>query len=679
MVGRGRSTRCGCEGSRRAAAGTILLASESAQVAGKVVSTRDESGTLVVTLELRPLHELLGRYHIDWDLEVGPYAEDDALAPVMAPGSPPAALRQRSAAAVLRPFTAASCEFDFEASLSKKTISLSPSSSLRWTVAETRDDPNQGPTYVKHALVGAFSLTGNVEVGLNAGLSVSGTCLAQLPPIRIAAFGAVSVLVMPAVRLGVGIELSGTLTVATGTVGISGKVGVQPEIGWECGPAPLPCRGLANLSEIREVTPKLEAPSIHGMKVELHAQVFALVGLDLAVLGGLGGYFGIAEARIGPKQSATLAFEDDQAHQGDSASYDLKLSGSIGPGPGLSAAIKKVIDDDSVSVDLRFRRDLDLSESPKGTLTVDKEKAGINEQVKLTVDITPPTASYVGIGYNVVSNPDLPEEARRGRVRAGSGSGDRSSASNQTHFEKVWKPKEADLGKNELAAFVHTEVHDTGVLPLLEIADDSRKQVEVQAVCLSGLRSARGAPALVSQQQQGGDCTVNGTLRHVVTTGTGAESTTSTGQGSVKFVQDETSSSGSQIVFRPDSSSTCSVVIDGSQGGCTVHATSTLCNFITDRSALAVSIDSSTDPPTYTYNAMVGANVTLHESIRCPGGPNTDFDTPTIESLMMAPGTEGFTVDADGKTLRNSYTVGMAPLTETWTWDLTLDIPAPPP
>lgn len=44
----------------------------------------------------------------------------------------------------------------------------------------------------------------------------------------------------------------------------------------------------------------------------------------------------------------------------------------------------------------------------------------------------------------------------------------------------------------------------------------------------------------------------------------------------------------------------------------------------------------------------------------------------------MAPATEGFTVYADGKTLWNSYTVGMAPLTETWTWDLTLDIPALP-
>ena len=109
---------------------------------------------------------------------------------------------------------------------------------------------------------------------------------------------------------------------------------MQPEIGWECGPAPVPCRGVATLSEIREVTPKLEAPSTHGMKVDLHGQVFALVGLDLAVLGGLGGYFGIAEARIGPKQSATLACEDDQAELPDASSnYKLNLVGSIAPGP----------------------------------------------------------------------------------------------------------------------------------------------------------------------------------------------------------------------------------------------------------------------------------------------------------------------------------------------------------
>ena len=666
------------------AVGTVLLASESAEVAGKVISTRDESGTLVITLELRPMYEVFARYHIDWDLEVAPYASDGSLlrsGPPTGPsevheGRSPALTPRSPADSVLRPFSAGDCRWDFEASLFKKSISLSPSSSLHWVVQETRDDPNQGPTYVKHALVGQLALQGTVEAGLNAGVSVSGTCIAQLPPIRIAAFGAASILVMPAIRVGVGIDLSGTLEVAKGAVGITGKVGLQPEIGWECGPSPIPCHGLATLTEIKEVTPKFEVPSIHGMKVELHAQVFALVGLDLAVLGGLGGYFGIAEARIGPKQSATLAFEDDQAHQPDSASYDLKLSGSIAPGPGLRAAIKKLIDDDTVSVNLTWTKDpVKISESPKGTLTVDKVKAGINEAVKFSVDITPSTASYVGIGYNVVAlqiwrkPPDQDAFARVEELDIF------PSASNQMHFEKVWRPKSEDVGTNEFAAFVHTEVHDTGLLPLLEVADDSRKQVEVQAICLSGLRT--GTAALAVGAQQGGDCQVQGTLRHVTVTNDAVTQLQSTGEATVDFVQDPAASGPLNIVFRPQG--TCSLVLNGTSGGCTISASSTSCTLATDRSALNLSIDTSTDPPTYGYIAQVGADVMLHESITCPDGTTNTFDLPTVESLMMAPGDQGYVVDPDGKTLRNSYTQSAQSLTHTWTWDLTLDIPAPPP
>src|SRR5262249_4314932 len=209
----------------------------------------------------------------------------------------------------------------------------------------------------------------------------------------------------------------------------------------------------------------------------------------------------------------------------------------------------------------------DLSKSPRGTLAVDKDKAGINEQVKLTVDITPGTESYVGIGYNIVS-------IQIYRKKPGEDVFERDqdleivpSASNQTPFEKTWKPKEADVGKNELAAFVHTEVHDTGILPLLEIADDSRKQVDVQAICQSGLRAVRGIPGLVAQQQQGGGCSVAGSLQHVVTTSDAVTSTTSTAQASVTFVQDEAGSGATPIVFHPEASSTCSVAPDRDQGG----------------------------------------------------------------------------------------------------------------
>ena len=666
------------------AAGTIVLASESAQVAGKVVSTRDESGTLVATLELRPMYEVLRRYHIDWNLEVAPYAPEELQLRTAPPGVPEVqdgrsgALSRRSPAdRLLRPFTAVDCDGSVEGSLFKKSVTLTPNSSLDWQVQEFRDDPDRPPSYVKHALVGALSLTGSIELGLNAEITVSGTCRAQLPPIRIAAFGAASVLVMPAIRVGVGVDLSGALHVAKGAVGISGTVGLQASIGWECGgPAGAGCRGIHDLSEIKDVKPKFEVPSIHQMKVKLDAQLYAFVGLDLAVLGGLGGYFGVAEAKLGPKQSGTFGFEDDQAHEPDRSSYDLSISGSIGPGPGLSAAIKKVIDDDTVSVNLN--QDIPprkLSESPKGTLTVDKERTGINEQVKFTVNIAPETANYLGIGYNVVAiqiwrrppGEDTFEHMEELDIFP--------SASAQTQFEKTWKPKAEHVGKNEFAAFVHTEVHDTGLLPLLEVADDSRKQVDVQAICSSGLRSLPGMPGLVVEQQ-GGDCTVAGTLRHVVRTEAPGTDTTSTGQASVHFTQDPASGGGTTIVFHPEG--TCSLVLTGTAGGCTYDATSTFCAIDTDRSGLAVVIDSTTDPPTYRYNALVGANVTLHETIICPESAPIVVDVPTTESLMMAPQSENFTVASDGRTLQNSYTQGGGGITHTWTWDLALDIPPSP-
>ena len=108
--------------------------------------------------------------------------------------------------------------------------------------------------------------------------------------------------------------------------------------------------------------------------------------------------------------------------RGSSSSYDLKLSGSSVPVRASARVIKKVIDDDSVSVDFEVQKGPGPLEGAEGQLSVDKEKAGINQQVKLTVDITPRTASYVGIGYNVVSIQIFrkkPEEDVFKRIRFG--------------------------------------------------------------------------------------------------------------------------------------------------------------------------------------------------------------------------------------------------------------------
>ena len=71
----------------------------------------------------------------------------------------------------------------------------------------------------------------------------------------------------------------------------------------------------------------------------------SLRDLTLVLFGAINA--SIVEARIGPKQSFDLAFEEDQAARPDYASsYDLKLQGVVKPGAALKKAIKMVIGDD---------------------------------------------------------------------------------------------------------------------------------------------------------------------------------------------------------------------------------------------------------------------------------------------------------------------------------------------
>jgi len=667
--------------------GTILLASESAQVAGKVVSTRDESGTLVATLELRPLYEVLARYSIDLDLEVAPYAPD-LLAPPAARSAGAAALstalgNRSPADTALQQFNTVDCDATVDAKLASKKISLGPTSSLRWVVQETQEDPNQGPTHVKHTLQGQFALVGSVEIAFNPQVSVDATCKFTLPPIRIAALGMLSVLVMPAIRLGVGLDLHAALQVASATVGLTGTVGFQADLGWECGPGP--CQQIMTLSEIDDVKPKLQSTDTNGIQVDVSGRLYAFAGLDLAILGGLGGYFGIVEAQIGPKQSAKLASEDSQAElPNSSSSYQLDLEGSIEPGAGLKAAIKRVINDDAVSVDLKGTVTKPLSTSPRGTMNVSKTQAAVGDPVKFTVDIDPNSASYLGIGYNIVSIEFYRMKLGDPEFTSFPDLEIFPSASNQTHFEKNWTPRSSDIGMYQFAAFVHTEVHDTGLLPLLEIADDTRKQVEVQGICAPSAIASRAASFRTTgpQQQQSSSCQVDGTVHATsVIDSPGASHFEYTRDATVTFDQQFVTPVNVQFVPK----GTCTMSWHGTAavtgGTCDESGTLVSCEIDTSGSFLTMEIDNSTDPPTYTYFSEINANVKLHIKEVCPYG-TTEFDNTTNEILLEIPSDDARQVGADGS-VTGTRTQVLTPTgttkTDTWTWDLKLEVPPPPP
>ena len=60
-----------------------------------------------------------------------------------------------------------------------------------------------------------------------------------------------------------------------------------------------------------------------------------------------------------------------------------------------------MIGDDSVELTFKAAFSEPLSESPKGTLSVDKARVAIGAPIVFTVDLDPTTVSYAVIGYNV--------------------------------------------------------------------------------------------------------------------------------------------------------------------------------------------------------------------------------------------------------------------------------------
>jgi CBS domain-containing protein len=131
------------------APGTVLLASETAPVVGRVISTRSESGVLVVTLALAPLYEVLSAYHLDLSIELAPYAvtvlEDE-------PGLRAGSGQERLApdTSPIQPFKALDCTGSAAASLFKKTIDLGIENKLKLTIKNDKD-AGTPPTYSKVA------------------------------------------------------------------------------------------------------------------------------------------------------------------------------------------------------------------------------------------------------------------------------------------------------------------------------------------------------------------------------------------------------------------------------------------------------------------------------------------------------------------------------------------------
>ncbi|MEP7294991.1 MAG: hypothetical protein ABI702_02300 [Burkholderiales bacterium] len=483
------------------APGTVVLAAETAPIAGTVVATRQDATGLVVTLAIAPLYQLFSAYDIGFDIDLSGFAIEaipDQAALAAAPGkvwvrdqqNRPRALAQARPLDVLDPFKAWHCDASIKPQLvGEPPLQLTLENGLHLVL----DDR---PGYSKHALEGQLAIHAKAGIKLKAGFTAGGRCDAQ-GQVQVKAFGWFSVLVMPAVRVGLGAEIKGEILAVQGELGVDGTVGVSGAMGWECGGASPDCRGLDNLTPVKDLVTKSTFPSANDMQVNVSGQFYVIAGLDASILlGALNA--GIVEARIGPKQSFYLARENDQAMRADFAStYDLKLEGVVEPGPALKEAIEKVINSSVTGVKFEATFQKDISESPKGSLSVSQTRVALGNAVDFTVALAPASSlQYFLLGYNVTG-------VELWRMRDDEVEFKLWKAMTQTssdHFTYHWKTESSDVGNYQFAAFVNTQIPT----PLLEVAPNSIQSVEVS--CFSAAAQAGKASALRALPGQAAIC-----------------------------------------------------------------------------------------------------------------------------------------------------------------------------
>lgn len=622
------------------AAGTLLIGAETAPVAGRVVATRVEAGALVATLAIVPLPELFSEYRLRFDIDLSAYPAEAAPPAAAAARRAPLwsrALRKTTSRArphagddALGPFKAWDCDASIKPKLlGEPPISLTLGNNLRLVL---EDEPGRS----RHALEGSATISGSAGFKLRPGFEASGECKAQAQ-IKLPVFGWVSAIVMPAVRFGIGAELSGTVEAAQADLGVKGSLGVQTTLGWECGGASPGCRGLDGFEATNRFETDSRLPGTDDLHAEIAAHLFAVAGLDASLLlGALNAE--IVEARLGPRQSFDLAQEVDQITRADYASkYDLTLDGSIKPGAALQKVIAELIGDGAVGVNFRSIAEQTLSESPKGRLTLGTRRINPGSPVDFTVDLDPASSvPYFLLGDNVEGialyrRRDTEAEFSFWKWM------DRSSTYRATYR---WTPELADAGSYEFAALVDTKL----LTPLLELNPDTRRTLEVS--CFS-TGAQRVGPQAAGQCVSSWFGTVTGRIE-------GVQEFTATLTWVLDDVRNADPARAPTQVFYKATGSVAYDLLLWKNLGCT-HDPRVFTEFDTPTLLM---IDASTSPPTYSFGVQIVSGLT----IECP---NSDPIVLPPSRLLFFAGegklNDAGTIEGSNVTPQGTMTWGFAP------------------
>jgi len=645
------------------AVGTVVLASESAAVAGKVVSIRRSGDTVVVRLARAALPDVLLRYALHLDLQAG----DLRLSPPPVqslPGVSRQAL-QVEGEGHLGPLE---CSFSLGAGVGRTfTNGLEVQNSLGLKLDTLRTAP-EGERSVEFRLSGALALVGRVGIRLDADVDASGECKAETT-IVLPVTGFYSGIVTVGVPVGLGISIDVGLDVVALEANLENvQVGVALDLGFAC-TASGGCSNTVNkVDRLLDFTPVVNSGAQEGMKVSGDIFPYFLTGAKLVA--GLGLFeFGLVDIKVGPKQSFDLAFTKRQADEaGYSSRYQLDRVAEFSPASDLKKLVVRCLGEEAAgqllhSVPFTFG----TTRSPHGTMSVDRSRISASEKATFTVHLS--DLNYGPLGYNVKS------VIIKRKLKDGPGYEDMQTlgaAQNLDTFTWDWHPTVDDAGENQFYAFVKTRLD----VVELEIGDDSLTKVEVVPICGPLPPGAiTGAELLRAASSTG--CTINGTMQGSISgqTSTFFVDTRITAQNVLLQEDPEASLPGQQVVFRATGDWTLSH--QGRVNDCTVSSPGATGALDGSPETGALTLDLSGGAP-YAYTAVISTpQFMLHTILDCPGDPptHTEQDEPTALTVMSTLFSEtAFTV-SDAGVLDGTNTIGQG-VTQHYQWHLTLQPPS---
>ena len=413
--------------------GMLVIASESANVAGRVVSVIPEGANQRVRLVAVPPNQLFSDLDFKDTVDLAPlpfeippdlaasydivqtgrtfvFTPKPGAFTVVAPRASSAGEPATAAVAIgtsalptLPPFK--ECEFSagFGAGL-PVPLALSAVPSFEITInGSARSETNTAGTKIILTGQPSFKFTSVLEI--KSAFEAKFGCKLVLGRTKYRAPGWAGLFFGGDVEWGVGFEVGGKVTLFNARVGGSVKLSTTITATLDCPVAPDSCSLGGDVSTNNELTPILTAPSLNQIQFEPAASLFGFVSLEAGNADVQQLQFKAIEIKAGAKLSASLAPEALQIDNLDPTTgrskYALAFNAEVGPGIKLGEFLTYLGLAQVVPLKLAFTADLGTSPTA-ASVTADRARYLPGERATVAVKLVPASTLFPsGLFYNV--------------------------------------------------------------------------------------------------------------------------------------------------------------------------------------------------------------------------------------------------------------------------------------